>query len=72
MFSTDSPFAKSILHIFTSVALHMTLYIKTKYCSGKAISSSYISPFYCKDASFTNTFVISKKVSMDLFAFTKF
>ena len=37
---------------------------QTKSRSNKAISSSYISLFYCADASFTNFFVISGKVSI--------
>ena len=58
IFSTDAPFAKSILlHAFTSVAIHVALYITTKYCSNKA-TSSYISVFYYTNA---NTFVISGK-----------
>ena len=62
IFSTDAPFAKSILlHVFTSVALHVAMYITTKYRSNRAISSSYISLFCCTDASFTNTFVTSEK-----------
>ena len=62
IFSTDAPFAWSILlHVFRSVALHVALYITTKYCSNKVTSSSYISLFYYIDAGFTNTFVISKK-----------
>ena len=60
--SGDAPFAKSILfHAFTFVALHVALCIKTKYCSNKALSSSYISLFYNADASFTNAFAISGK-----------
>ena len=54
MFSTDAPFAKSILHVFTSVAIDVTLYTTTNYCSNKVISYSYISLFYCTDASSTN------------------
>ena len=42
------------LHVLTSVALRLTLYITTKYCSNRAISSSYISLFCCTDGSFTN------------------
>ena len=63
MFSTDAPFAKSILHVFTSVAIHVALYTTTKYCSNKVISSSYISLFYCTDASFTNACNFWKKFS---------
>ena len=64
MFSADTPFAKSILlYVFTSVALHVALYITTKYYSNKAISFLYTSLFYCIDTSFTNTFAISGKRS---------
>ena len=75
MFSTDAPFAKSILlHVFTSAALHAALYIATKYFSNKAISSTHISHCYCADANFANTFVISGKFPriIGLFAFTKY
>ena len=62
IFSTDAPFAKSILlHVFISVALHVAMYSTTKYCCNRAISSSYISLFCCTDASFTNTFVTSEQ-----------
>ena len=67
MFSTDAPFAKSILLlVFTALVIHMALYITTEYSSNKyssnnAISSVYISLFYCIDASFTSTFTISGK-----------
>ena len=47
IFSTDAPFAKSILlHVFTSVVLHFAMYTTTKYCCNKAISSSYIFHFF--------------------------
>ena len=62
IFSADAPFVKSILlHVFTSLAIYLALYITTKYCSNKAVYPSYISPFYCTDASFTNPFIISGK-----------
>ena len=68
MFSSDASFAKStLLQVFTSVAIYVALYITTKYCSNKAIFSSYISLFYCADASFTKNSVIE-----GVFAFTKY
>ena len=61
---TISFFVNILLNVFSYVAIHVALYITTKSRSNKAISSSYISLFYCADASFTNFFVISGKVSI--------
>ena len=74
MFSSDASFAKStLLHVFTSVAIFVALYITTKYCSNKAISSSYISLFYCADAIFTKNFWKKfPSVIEGVFAFTKY
>ena len=62
MFSIEALFAKYVLlHVFTSVAIHVALLITTKYCSNKAIPLLYILLFYSAVTSFTSTFVISGK-----------
>ena len=74
MFSSDASFAKStLLQVFTSVAIYVALYITTKYCSNKAIFSSFISIFYCADTSFTKNFWKKfRSVIEGVFAFTKY
>ena len=74
MLSSDASFAKStLLQVFTSVAVYVALNITTKYCSNKAIFSSYISLFYFVDASFTKNFWKNfPSVIEGVFAFTKY